>query len=283
LRDWGVGRSAYLLQRSRPSVWTARRSSNPTPCTAASCDRLRGVVADPPGTSLVDSPAPSGYFNRLPTAGTLRARPGTSPRHPRNRRPATLLSFPALQRLRNRGSARSRGLPPPPRSDLGVSHALVGLLPPEPLGSISTRNALGLRPSGFFSSRRVAASLEAPFLSCRSPQLRTTLQQPELRLGFRVFSPGVRASNPKCYPRTRAVTLMAFFPSKALRLAVTESASRLFLSCTSLRRLERRKRGCFRVFTTASPAFPSREDAGPSGVLITSSWRPGLAVQRACR
>jgi len=166
----------------------------------------------PAGHASLRLTAPSGHFNRLPTAGTLRARPGTNPRRPRNRRPATLLSFPALQRLRNRGSARSRGLPPPPRSDLGVSHALAGLLPPEPLGSISTRNALGLRPSGYFSSRRADASLEASFLSCRSPQPLTTLRQPEMRLGFRVFSPGVRASKPKCYPRIRAATLLAFIP-----------------------------------------------------------------------
>lgn len=125
----------------------------------------------PAGHASLRLTAPSGHFNRLPTAGTLRERPGSSPRRPHNRRPATLLSFPALQRLRNRGSARSRGLRPPPRSDLGVSHALAGLLPPEPLGSISTRNALGLRPSGCFSSRRADASLEASFLSCRSPQL----------------------------------------------------------------------------------------------------------------
>lgn len=162
------------------------------------------------------SPRLTRLFRALqPTANrrhVAREDPGRARDVPRNRRPATLLSFPALQRLRNRGSARSRGLPPPPRSDLGVSHALAGLLPPEPLGSISTRNALGLRPSGCFSSRRADASLEASFLSCRSPRPLTTLRQPEMRLGFRVFSPGVRASKPKCYPRIRAATLLAFFP-----------------------------------------------------------------------
>lgn len=167
---------------------------------------------------------PAGHTTRRLTRPFRALQPTANRRHvaredsrrarvvPHNRRPATLLSFPALQRLRNRGSARSRGLPPPPRSDLGVSHALAGLLPPGPLGCVSTRNAHGLRPSGCFSSRRADASLEASFLSCRSPQPVATLRQPVLRLGFRVFSPGVRASKPKCYPRIRAATLLAFLP-----------------------------------------------------------------------
>jgi len=212
LRGSGVGRSAYLLQRSRPSVSTARRYSDPTPCTAASCDRLRGVVADPPGTPPLDSRAPSGHFNRLPTAGTLRAKTRDKPETPAQSEAGSPPELPCPSALAEPGIRSFAGIAAPATFRPRRFARPRRFTPPEPHGSISIRNALGLRPSGYYSSRRADASLEAPFLSCRSLQPLTTLRRLESRLGFRVFSPGVRTSKPKCYPRIRAVTLLAFFP-----------------------------------------------------------------------
>jgi len=239
---------------------------------------------------------PAGHTTRRLTRPFRALQPTANRRHvaredsrrardvPRNRRPATLLSFPALQRFRIRGSARSRGLPPPPRSDLGVSHALAGLLPPEPLGSVSTRNAHGLRPSGYFSSRRADASFEASFLSCRSPQPVATLRQPVLRLGFRVFLPGSPCLEAEVLPSDPGRDPPGLL--SPLRRSLSPAQDRLpDLSSRALRSGAPRgaSAGASEFSQPASPAFPSREDAGPFGVLITSSWRPGLAVQRACR
>jgi len=227
---------------------------------------------------------PAGHTTRRLTRPFRALQPTANRRHvaredsrrardvPRNRRPATLLSFPALQRFRIRGSARSRGLPPPPRSDLGVSHALAGLLPPEPLGSVSTRNAHGLRPSGYFSSRRADASFEASFLSCRSPQPVATLRQPVLRLGFRVFLPGSPCLVAEVLPSDPGRDPPGLL--SPLRHSLSPAQDRLPApSSRALRSGAPRgtSAGASESLQPARPAFPSCEDAGPSGVLTTSS------------
>lgn len=131
------------------------------------------------------SRAPSGHFteNQPPA----RARDASD----RRRRPAAQRGagnppeLPCPSALAEPGIRSPRGSLPPPRSGLDVSHVLAGLLPPGPLGHVSARNAPGLRPSGFSSSRRVGDPLEPPLLSCRSPRP-DDLATAGTRLGSRV-------------------------------------------------------------------------------------------------
>jgi hypothetical protein len=100
------GRSAYSLRRSRPSVSTARRSSASLRAPRRLATAFRGVVADPPGTPFPGLTRPFRALHQGPHRRRVRAMPPTEVEgRPRNVEPATLLSFLALQRLRNRGSA----------------------------------------------------------------------------------------------------------------------------------------------------------------------------------
>jgi hypothetical protein len=120
------GVAPMLVERSRLAVSAAIRSSSPHR-----------------GPASVDT----GHASRS-LARPFRAHAGGST--PASRPDGTLLGFPPLQRLRSRRSGSTRtfrcvcrlrdaGIPHPPPSVLGVSHALDGLLPATPSGSVSPR------------------------------------------------------------------------------------------------------------------------------------------------
>jgi hypothetical protein len=81
---------------------------------------------------------------------------------------AALLGFLPLQRFRKSGSGHRGPSQDPPPSVLGVSHALDGFRPAQPLRACFIPvTLLGFRLQGF-APRREAAPLSRPLLSCRS-------------------------------------------------------------------------------------------------------------------
>jgi len=89
-------------------------------------------------------PPPSGLRAEGPpsTRATLGA--GTRPAPPATRRSTTLLGFFRPSSASGAGDPLHAGpARHPPRSDLGVSHALVGLLPPAPSGPLGPVTLLG--------------------------------------------------------------------------------------------------------------------------------------------
>jgi hypothetical protein len=202
-------RSAYLLPRSRFAVSTAFRSSAPS-ALQASCDRSRGIVADPPEAPLTGSRTPSGHEPRV-TVDSARVWSRLSPGTARSggRQPSWAL-FPY--------SASGTGDPftagpawCPPRSGLGVSHALAGLLPPEPSRACFIPETLlgfdlqGLAPPEEpYASRRLV-------LSCRF-SVRELVKDRVPRGSRGLLSSGIRTSGRVLRPERKSCTLLAFNP-----------------------------------------------------------------------
>jgi hypothetical protein len=151
-------RSAYLLQRTRFAVSTAFRSSAPT-ALQASCDRSRGIVADPPEAPLTGSRTPSGHEAEGHRRRGARVEPAFAGDRA-IRRPTTLLGSLSLQRFRNRGSVH-RG-----RCLLTRHGPASAFLTPSPV--YSPRNL-----PGFVSPRR--RSWDSTFRVLLLPKSRTPL------------------------------------------------------------------------------------------------------------
>lgn len=206
------GRSAYSLRRSRLSDSTARRSSASLRAPGVLRPLSRGRRRPARHTFLVTHAPLQGTSPRSHRR-RVRAMPATAVEgRPRNVEPATLLSFLALQRFRNQGSAD--------RGDRCPRHVPASAFPtPSPayspwdLSSIfQPVTLLGFGLQGFCSSRRAGDPLGPPLLSCRSPRVVRSLDRsppgsaPEYSL---------RESVPcgaRFYPHRPAVTLLAFSP-----------------------------------------------------------------------
>jgi hypothetical protein len=187
-------RSAYLLPRSRFAVSTAFRSSAPS-ALQASCDRSRGIVADPPEAPLTGSRTPSGHEAEGHRRLGARVEPAFAGDRA-IRRPTTLLGSISLQRFRNRGSVyRGPCLVPATVRPRRFSRPR-RLTPPGTFpGLFHPGDAPGIRPSGSCSSRR-AVRLSAPcpllpFLGARARERsRTARLQRFALLGNPYFRTG---------------------------------------------------------------------------------------------
>lgn len=157
----------------------------------------------------------------------VRAMPPTDVEgRPRNGEPATLLSFPALQRLRNRGSAH--------RGDRCPRHVPASTFPtsspaysPRDLsGMFQPVTLLGFGLQGF-PPREGLATLSSRRSSPAVHRAPTTLRPPERGSAPEFDLPRVRAPCAAVLPATPGRYPHGLFPSKALPPTVVEPASRL--------------------------------------------------------
>jgi len=193
-------RSAYLLQRSRPSVSTACRYSAFAPCMRRRVDRSREVACATHRSSSCRLARPSRAFTKHQPPAAQEG--GRIQRPDRNLRyadagnpPGLLLPFSAC----GVGDPHDRGIAVPPRSGHSVRRSR-RLTLPETSRAFSARNAHGLT-STFrgFPFRRAGTPLGARSSLAVSPS-----QNDEP--GSRVFIPAeVRSAPPAVKPATQPI------------------------------------------------------------------------------